>query len=210
VCGAATPPVPPARPSSATPRAWAPRIKTGYDALLNSALKGKGAMGAQGGGDYSDYRNRPRRGLHGQPGRVRSLREPKAPAAAASAGTPAPPLEAQRIRRLPAPGAAAPAAPAACQPAVPRRGAPRREARTAAPVSQAHVLRLPQRRDSTALAATSMSSVCTRPKAEARPAVEEEPALLVEPDRCTRCGWHRRVCASRQTALGPRACSRHT
>ena len=34
--------------------AWAPRIKTGYDALLNSALKGKGAMGAQGGGDYSD------------------------------------------------------------------------------------------------------------------------------------------------------------
>ncbi|MBB1163293.1 c-type cytochrome [Aquariibacter albus] len=34
--------------------AWAPRIKTGYDALLNSALKGKGAMAAQGGGDYSD------------------------------------------------------------------------------------------------------------------------------------------------------------
>ena len=34
--------------------AWAPRIKTGYDALLNSALKGKGAMGAQGGGDYAD------------------------------------------------------------------------------------------------------------------------------------------------------------
>jgi len=34
--------------------AWAPRIKTGYEALLNSALKGKGAMGAQGGGDLSD------------------------------------------------------------------------------------------------------------------------------------------------------------
>jgi len=34
--------------------AWAPRIKTGYDALLNSALKGKNAMGAQGGGDHSD------------------------------------------------------------------------------------------------------------------------------------------------------------
>ena len=32
--------------------AWAPRIKTGYDALLNSAVKGKGAMGAQGGGDF--------------------------------------------------------------------------------------------------------------------------------------------------------------
>ena len=34
--------------------AWAPRIKTGYEALLNSALKGKNAMGAQGGGDFSD------------------------------------------------------------------------------------------------------------------------------------------------------------
>jgi cytochrome c5 len=34
--------------------AWAPRIKTGFDALLNSALKGKGSMGAQGGGDFSD------------------------------------------------------------------------------------------------------------------------------------------------------------
>ncbi len=34
--------------------AWAPRIKTGYDALLHSALAGKGSMGAQGGGDYTD------------------------------------------------------------------------------------------------------------------------------------------------------------
>ena len=34
--------------------AWGPRIKTGYDALLLSALKGKNAMGAQGGGDYND------------------------------------------------------------------------------------------------------------------------------------------------------------
>jgi cytochrome c5 len=33
---------------------WAARIKTGYEALLTSALKGKGAMGAQGGGDYDD------------------------------------------------------------------------------------------------------------------------------------------------------------
>jgi len=35
--------------------AWAPRIKTGFDALLNSALKGKNAMGAQGGGDFDDF-----------------------------------------------------------------------------------------------------------------------------------------------------------
>jgi cytochrome c5 len=34
--------------------AWAPRISTGYDALLNSALKGKNAMAAQGGGDFQD------------------------------------------------------------------------------------------------------------------------------------------------------------
>jgi cytochrome c5 len=34
--------------------AWGPRIKKGYEALLTSALKGKGAMGAQGGGDFED------------------------------------------------------------------------------------------------------------------------------------------------------------
>jgi cytochrome c5 len=35
--------------------AWGKRLKDGYDHLLTSALKGKGAMGAQGGGDYSDF-----------------------------------------------------------------------------------------------------------------------------------------------------------
>ena len=34
--------------------AWAPRLGQGYDMLLTSSLKGKGAMGAQGGGDYTD------------------------------------------------------------------------------------------------------------------------------------------------------------
>lgn len=34
--------------------AWGPRLKTGLEALVNSALKGKGAMGAQGGGDFDD------------------------------------------------------------------------------------------------------------------------------------------------------------
>ena len=34
--------------------AWGARIATGYEALLTSALKGKGAMGAQGGGDFED------------------------------------------------------------------------------------------------------------------------------------------------------------
>lgn len=34
--------------------AWAPRLATGFEALWNSSLKGKGAMGAQGGGDFED------------------------------------------------------------------------------------------------------------------------------------------------------------
>ncbi len=35
--------------------AWGPRIKSGFDTLLNSALKGKGAMGAQAGGDFEAF-----------------------------------------------------------------------------------------------------------------------------------------------------------
>jgi cytochrome c5 len=35
--------------------AWGPRIKTGYAALLNSALKGKNAMAPQGGGEHDDH-----------------------------------------------------------------------------------------------------------------------------------------------------------
>ena len=34
--------------------AWGARIKQGFDTLVNSALKGKGAMGAQAGGDFND------------------------------------------------------------------------------------------------------------------------------------------------------------
>lgn len=34
--------------------AWGPRIQTGFAALLNSALKGKGAMAPQGGGEFDD------------------------------------------------------------------------------------------------------------------------------------------------------------
>ena len=35
--------------------AWGPRIAKGFDALWNSALKGKGNMGPQGGGDFEDF-----------------------------------------------------------------------------------------------------------------------------------------------------------
>lgn len=34
--------------------AWGPRIKTGFDALVQSALKGKNAMSPQGGGEFND------------------------------------------------------------------------------------------------------------------------------------------------------------
>ncbi|MDB5946770.1 MAG: putative Cytochrome c [Ramlibacter sp.] len=34
--------------------AWGPRIRTGFESLVNSALHGKGAMPAQGGGDFDD------------------------------------------------------------------------------------------------------------------------------------------------------------
>ena len=64
--------------------AWAARIKTGYGALLNSALKGKNAMGAQGGGDYNDVEIG--RAVVYMSNKVGAkFDEPKAPAAAASA-----------------------------------------------------------------------------------------------------------------------------
>lgn len=63
---------------------WGARVKTGFDALLHSALKGKGAMGPQGGGDFSDYEiARAVVYMANQGGG--KFDEPKAPAAPASA-----------------------------------------------------------------------------------------------------------------------------
>lgn len=71
-------------PKLADAAAWGPRIGQGYEALLTSALKGKGAMGAQGGGDFSDLEiGRAVVYMVNQSGG--KLEEPKAPAAAASA-----------------------------------------------------------------------------------------------------------------------------
>jgi cytochrome c5 len=73
-------------PKSGDEAAWAPRIKTGYEALLNSVLKGKGAMAAQGGGEFSDYEiGRAVVYLANKGGA--KFDEPKAPAAAASAAS---------------------------------------------------------------------------------------------------------------------------
>ncbi|MDP3230351.1 MAG: c-type cytochrome [Acidovorax sp.] len=41
-------------PKFADADAWSARIKTGFEALVASALKGKGAMAPQGGGDFND------------------------------------------------------------------------------------------------------------------------------------------------------------
>ena len=73
-------------PKAGDAAAWGPRVATGYDALLNSALKGKGAMAAQGGGEFSDLEiGRAVVYLANQGGA--KFAEPKAPEAAASAAS---------------------------------------------------------------------------------------------------------------------------
>ena len=64
--------------------AWGPRVKQGVEALLNSALKGKGAMGPQGGGDFSDFEIHRAVVYMANAGGAK-FEEPKAPALAASA-----------------------------------------------------------------------------------------------------------------------------
>ena len=64
--------------------AWAPRIKTGYEALLNSALKGKNAMTPQGGGDF-DAVEIGRAVVYMANAGGAKFEAPKAPAAPASA-----------------------------------------------------------------------------------------------------------------------------
>jgi len=64
--------------------AWGPRIKTGFDALLHSALAGKGQMGAQGGGDFTDLEVGRAVVYMANKGGAK-FDEPKAPAAGASA-----------------------------------------------------------------------------------------------------------------------------
>jgi cytochrome c5 len=66
--------------------AWGPRIKNGYEALLASALKGKGAMGPQGGGDFSELEIGRAVVFMADKGGAK-FDEPKAPAAAASAAS---------------------------------------------------------------------------------------------------------------------------
>jgi cytochrome c5 len=66
--------------------AWGPRVAKGYDALLTSALHGKGNMPAQGGGDFSDFEVGRAVAYMANAGGGK-LAEPKAPAPAASAAS---------------------------------------------------------------------------------------------------------------------------
>ena len=80
--------------------AWAPRIAKGYDALLQSALHGKGNMPAQGGGDFSDY----------EVGRALVYMADKGGAKFAEPPAPAAPAASGAASGASAPAAAAPAA----------------------------------------------------------------------------------------------------
>jgi cytochrome c5 len=106
--------------------AWGPRLKTGYDALLHSAIAGKGNMGAQGGGDFTDLEiGRAVVYMANKSGG--KLDEPKAPAAGASAAAPA-------TAAAPAPAAAPVAAAAVASAPVVAAAAAPAKADTAAAV----------------------------------------------------------------------------
>ena len=94
--------------------AWAARIKTGYEALLTSSLKGKNAMSAQGGGEYDDVEIG-RAVVYMANAAGAKFAEPKAAAAVAAAAVaaaaPSAPAAAPVVAALPTTvAAAAPAA----------------------------------------------------------------------------------------------------
>lgn len=105
--------------------AWGPRIGTGYEALLTSALKGKGAMGAQGGGAFGDVEIGRAVVYMANAGGAK-FAEPQAPAAAGAAAAPAAeaaPTATAPAAEAPAVAAAAPAAAPAAPAATPAAGA---------------------------------------------------------------------------------------
>jgi len=104
--------------------AWTARIATGFDALVQSALKGKGAMPPQAGGDFDDTEIARAVAYMANAGGAK-FAEPKAPAAGATAEA----APAAATVPTAAPAATAPAspavaaAPAAAAPAAPQAAA---------------------------------------------------------------------------------------
>lgn len=96
--------------------AWAPRIKTGFDALVHSALAGKGQMGPQGGGDFTDIEVARAVVFMANKGGA-TFDEPKAPPAAATATAAAAPATPAAPAPAPAPATTVAAATPAPAPA---------------------------------------------------------------------------------------------
>jgi cytochrome c5 len=91
--------------------AWANRIRTGFDALVHSALAGKGAMPAQAGGDFDDLEVARAVAYMANAGGAK-FAEPQRPAAPATTAAASQPAAAEAAAVVPAvaPAAAAPAA----------------------------------------------------------------------------------------------------
>jgi cytochrome c5 len=111
-------------PKFADAGSWANRIGAGFDALVQSALKGKGAMPAQAGGDFEDLEIA-RAVAYMANAAGAKFAEPQRPAAATAAAGAAP-AAAPAAAVTPvaaAPAASAPAPAAAAQPAAAAAGA---------------------------------------------------------------------------------------
>jgi cytochrome c5 len=107
-------------PKLADADAWGARLKSGFDALVQSALKGKGAMPAQAGGDFDDTEIA-RAVAYMANSAGAKFPEPQRPAAAAADNAAAPasaPVQADPATPA-APAAQVAAAPAAAAPAAP-------------------------------------------------------------------------------------------
>ncbi|TDS73667.1 c-type cytochrome [Comamonas sp. JUb58] len=107
--------------------AWAPRIKTGLEALVHSAIAGKGAMAPQGGGDFEDTEIA-RGVVYMANAAGAKFDEPQRPAATSADASSAAPATAAPAVAAPAAASAAPAAapaePAAAVAAAPAAAAP--------------------------------------------------------------------------------------
>ncbi|MCS4296192.1 cytochrome c5 [Comamonas sp. BIGb0152] len=105
--------------------AWAPRIKTGLEALVHSSIAGKGAMAPQGGGDFEDTEIA-RGVVYMANAAGAKFDEPQRPAAAsadAGSAAPAQPAAAPVAATAPATAAAEPAAATAAVAAAPAAAA---------------------------------------------------------------------------------------
>jgi cytochrome c5 len=96
--------------------AWAARIRSGFDALVQSSLKGKGAMPAQGGGDFNDTEIA-RAVAYMANASGAKFAEPSAPASAAPTAAASAAATVQTAATAAAPATAAPTAPVAAAPA---------------------------------------------------------------------------------------------